>query len=212
MVTVEASELKFGVCKRNQEFSKRASKQINLLEYLHLSSDVLQVPPFHPPSKLTTYGSGFHPLKRFRHFGSTWNRYTTIKVDDCAPTACAHLTRPQKALSSLRRTLVTFRQTPYRSRPDSNMKPMTPSLTTRCVREILTASLWWRYSDTFIKLEKETSANNSDEIRDFWFANQPACVTSWKWAELMRSYGHTPLFPWFVFCKQDRYSKQVNFI
>lgn len=85
---------------------------------------VLQVPP-----NLTTYGSGFHPPKRCRHFGSTWNRYMTIKVGDCTPTACrAHLTRPQKALSSLRRTLVTFSQTPYRSRPDSNIKLMTPSL------------------------------------------------------------------------------------
>lgn len=179
---------------------KLTNKQINLLQCLHLSSDVCPPSP-HPasPPHLTAYGSGFHPLKRCRHFGSTWNRYTTIKVGDCAPTACrAHLTRPQKALSSLRRTLVTFSQTPYRSKPDSNIKPMTPSLMgkfTRRVREILTALLRWRYGDTAIKLQKGTSANNSDEILYLWFANKPACVTSWKRTELMHSYWHTLLFP-----------------
>lgn len=44
-------------------------------------------------------GSGFQPLKRCRHFGSTWNRYTAIKTGDCALTAChVHLTWPHAAL------------------------------------------------------------------------------------------------------------------
>lgn len=44
-------------------------------------------------------GSGFQPLKCCRQFVSTWNRYMTIKMADCAPTACqVHLTRPQMAL------------------------------------------------------------------------------------------------------------------
>lgn len=44
-------------------------------------------------------GSGFQPLKCCRQFGSTWNHYMTIKMGDCAPTACqVHLTQPQRAL------------------------------------------------------------------------------------------------------------------
>lgn len=44
-------------------------------------------------------GSGFQPLKCCRQFGSTRNHYMTIKMGDCAPTACqVHLTQPQKAL------------------------------------------------------------------------------------------------------------------
>ena len=125
--------------------SKPVSEELSLGFFFFAPVGNIQI----TTSVVVWLSSGFQPLKRCRQFGSTWNRYMTIKMGDCAATACqVHLTQPQRALMFTQEGMDDLQPDTLSLKTNVQyyMKLMIPSFMgcgemgeiTRCVRKILT--------------------------------------------------------------------------